>query len=639
MKFKEKIKSVLDSLKLGDKTGKLTPKEAALVAAEYKKVYATELADDLAKFNEDESKAIAYDQLATGIANLMGTPDKQPKATEKLPSVNDDAKEIIASVKGIIDENKKLKKENEVMAAQAQGNQPEANVAQSASLGGNTTDKYLYGIQHPSFAMDKRWNKIAAFGRDYAMMSSANTDDEKLFRSEVIATSRTVAERMNDLHKNGLLNIKALTTEGTIDYTQLSNAGLGNQYVVRRTDALIARIIALPNLDAIFPKHSNVQDQDLITNALMGEFSQAYQEGEISKGGITFTPEKAKVNDVMFKFLIKSFKWLETTYLGYLNTAGSDPIKWNMIEWCILQIAVALNNERIRRTIWGYRIDPTAGKVYNYMFAATGLVHRLISYIRNYQVLPFSDTELQSFTSSTIGDVMSAFVEKVSGCVDDVTLYTLYLSASYKPWYSAWYRSKYAKDMDFNGVSYKMHDYDVNIVFVPSMGKTALMFMTEAGNVQQLENVPGEMTSIKFEPHLESVWAFSTWKEGVGATYAGKKFSTLAELTASARKEQAIFINYPETAMAADATTADGSKNFLFKTGVNTAATALTDITSPQNGTVYRIEIGDATHPTSIAKSGKFSELSAAWAPTTVGEYIEVYYDKSTSKFIEVKRG
>ena len=39
------------------------------------------------------------------------------------------------------------------------------------------------------------------------------------------------------------------------------------------------------------------------------------------------------------------------------------------------------------------------------------------------------------------------------------------------------------------------------------------------------------------------------------------------------------------------------------------------------------------------AKSGKFSEISAAWSPAAAGEWLEVWYDKAAGKFREVARG
>ena len=47
-------------------------------------------------------------------------------------------------------------------------------------------------------------------------------------------------------------------------------------------------------------------------------------------------------------------KEIERQYIGYLNTDGSDPIKWSMIEWQLLNIYTALVNEQNERRIFGH---------------------------------------------------------------------------------------------------------------------------------------------------------------------------------------------------------------------------------------------------------------------------------------------
>ena len=96
-------------------------------------------------------------------------------------------------------------------------------------------------------------------------------------------------------------------------------------------------------------------------------------------------------------------------------------------------------------------------------------------------------------------------------------------------------------------------------------------------------------------------------------------------------------MNWPGVEVAPDATTIDAKSGIIFLTGVNTKATALTDIAHLKEGNVIRIEIGDATFPTSIAKAGKFEDISAAWTPTKIGEWIKLY--RKGDKFVEIARG
>ena len=125
----------------------------------------------------------------------------------------------------------------------------------------------------------------------------------------------------------------------------------------------------------------------------------------------------------------------------------------------------------------------------------------------------------------------------------------------------------------------------------------------------------------------------------MGVTFSGVPRKTLADLKAADYADQIIFMNWPTVELAAGATTANAKDGIIFRTGANTAAVTLTDIENAREGVIYRIEIGTAANATKIAKTGKFSEISAAWSPTAVGEYIKLYYNAETQKFYDVARG
>ena len=109
-------------------------------------------------------------------------------------------------------------------------------------------------------------------------------------------------------------------------------------------------------------------------------------------------------------------------------------------------------------------------------------------------------------------------------------------------------------------------------------------------------------------------------------------------MTASGRKNQVIFINKPLTDLIADATTADANLNFWFKTIANTVATAFTDFTNAVNGPAYILECGSLTNATTIAKSGKFADITAEWTPTAVGDYLMVVLNGAGDKFLDLER-
>jgi len=673
--LQEKINAILEKLGLAEKAKKkqLTSEEAAKINAAYKEEYKGDLNADLAAAKKGSESAETLKEMMAGfeaigiVAEDTTTEDpknedeteedKKKKKEDEDGSKSEDGKcgddekkkaaAAIANVKAMAEENKQLKAEKETMkaemqklAAKAAPDTAETKAVPSARFGGAHTDKYAFGIPSPYFATDKRYNRVLVKGRAVILDSDAKEKDQEVFKADFKEYAAALAERIDTLHKTGQLALLKIKGEdNSIDYSDLKNAGLGEQFVIRRMDALIARVEQLPSLDGTFPMRSNIQDKDMMTSVYLNELSQAYQEGHLSKGGATFKPEKAEVNDVMMKYLIKSFKWMETTYLGYLNTSGSDPIKWNMIEWLVLAMSTELQRERVQRMIRGCRVEPVEGKNGHYLTSATGLLHRLVSYVLGYKVLPFDDVVYQSYTSETIGDVLMQFAEAVNEVLDNGFLgKALYINDKHIPWYKAWYNTKYGKDTDYTGNKLMLKDYDLPIIGVPAMGNSFFMFITDEGNFQQLENKPGEMLNIKFQQDMESIWAFSYWKDGFAATYSGKPYATLAALTAAGRKFQSIFCNYPASSLTADDTTPDVSKNFLFKSVANTKATAITDLKNAQEGRVYVIEVGSETNPISIAKEGKFANISEAFTPTKAGSYIKLTYDSSTELFREVER-
>lgn len=496
---------------------------------------------------------------------------------------------------------------------------------------GHTTDKHLFGIEHPIFAMDKPWNQMAAkkqpIGNDWGR-------HESKFKDEFEGYAKSFADRIAQLQDDGTLGTIKMED---IDFSGFTGTGWGEDYIVRRQDALIAYLRDLPSVTSIFPVRYGVQDKMVMTNSFLTDFSQAYQSGEVWKGKHEVEPELAQVNDVMFKHQFTNLKNLEKEYIGYLNREGSDPMKWSFIEWIMMQTLRKLHNEQEERRVLGYRIEPTTDVAGHHMFGSNGVIRTLYKYTEDFKLLPF-DT-MSKYTSSTILTFVNALVEAVNGIVPSLRGMRLYMNEKHVPWYLAAYRKEYGTDLDFKGSMLEVKNYSIDgIVPVPNMGNSYLMWITMPGNIELYEDKAGEMAAFYFERRLENLVAASWWKEGSGAYMSGRKYADLAALEASKRKNQYIFLTDPFVELAADATTADGSLDNRFKTVANSGATAITDITNAEEGVVYRIEIGSATNPSNIAKSGKFSEISAAWTPTAVGDYLEVYYRASDGKFIEVRR-
>lgn len=518
---------------------------------------------------------------------------------------------------------------------------PEGKIDPQNSKGGTkvipinsrlNSDTHLFGIEHDFFSLQKPWNQVAATGTPLNRVWKKK--DENAFMGAFNEYAASFADRMNELQMSGELS--TLKAEA-MDFTGFDGTGWGENYIVRRQDALIAYLRDLPSVRTIFPVRYGVQDKMEMTNAFLTQFSQAYQKGKVFKGKHSVEPVFAEVFDVMFKHQFEDMKTLEREYIGYLNREGSQPIKWSMVEWLMSQTLRQLNNEWNERRVRGYRIEPTTDVAGHHMFGSDGVMRKLWHWYEQNYILPFTD--LKMYTSSTILTFVETFVEYVNQILPSMTGFYLHINQKHVPWFKAAYRNKYGTDLDFNGARLEVKDYDnlAGIKAVPNMGNSCMMWITLEGNIELYEDKAGEMADFYFERELETLIAASWWKEGVGAYMIGKKYANKAALEASKRKDQYIFTTYPVFDLDADATTADATQNDRFITTENTAPTVFTDFVGASEGVVYRIECGNTTNATTIAQTGKFSNV-VAWTPTAVGDFLEVYYDATTEKFVEVRR-
>lgn len=659
--MKKKIFQILQTLGLQSKAkeGKLTNEDWNNIAESYQKTFNSDFYADMANDADNARKAEAHDKALELLADATETETTADEDQEDVTAEGAEGSEgaeagktkkpdLTAQVTKLADENKNLKSEVSnlkvtvnKLSGQATDDDSKEVTMKVGLIGVAHSKSHAFGIEHDMYSVKKRWNNILVNGGRPEGMSEPSDEEYEVFQKEVRSYGTSIFNRMQTLHRQGHLNSQSLNPKSdVVTYTDLSDAGLGDQYVVRRQDALIARIIELPTVKDLFPVRYGVQDQELITNAFFGEFSQAFQAGEVFKGTVSLQPEKGYVDDAMLKTQFESLKWIERQYIGYLNSNGSEPIKWNMIEWMMLNIATKLVKEQNERNILGIFRKPITGTAGHYLHAANGVLYSLIRYHHECKVKLFDAAGFATYDSTTILTVVENFVEEVKKYLPSVKGMAIYLNANHKKWYAAKYRSTYGTDGDFSGVSLdKLIDDDVEIKWVPNMGQLKFIWMTTPGNIQTLEFQPGEMFKVSFEQRMHTVLAWSVWKEGASAAFVGKRFDSIADLNTNNYADQVLFMNKPATTLADDAVTCDGTANFWFVSQANTTADkVITDITGAANGKGYIMEIGSATNPQKVTKANKFSEITADWTPTTVGDYLMVVYDEGTSKFYELER-
>jgi hypothetical protein len=313
-----------------------------------------------------------------------------------------------------------------------------------------------------------------------------------------------------------------------------------------------------------------------------------------------------------------------------------------MIEWFMLGLFQKAVQEQTKRRILGCAVKPETGVAGAAINASTGLIFTLIRYIHQYKLLPFSDVAYDDYDSTTMLDTVNAFLAywfSKKGDQDKAD-FTLVLNAEHQAWWIKNVRSAYGLQTDFAGVNVNVvPDYNIPIYWCSSMENRQFIILTKPGNLQALENLPGEMMNVTLQPDFEDVLIRSNLKEGFAAAFVGKKFATPAAIAANDYYLQQIFMNKPSLKIADDSVTLVGATNFWFTTQNNTTAgKKITDIANAKAGQVYIIECGGVTQPQIIEKAAKFANLTAAWTPTAVGDYLMVILNNAGDAYRELER-
>ena len=634
MNLKEKLTSVIELLgfkqKFEDKS--LSQEEFNSVVAEYQKKYQSTLTDDIASEQAAQQTAQQADEFQKMLNTIQSVLNGgEPSAAADDNGEQQPAQQGNATLEGILEGIQGMRADIQTMGSNPAPDQPVQTInTVTLSVNGfaNTPD-YLFGVEHSLFSMKNRWNQIAANPRAAAALPEVDEQvDGVAFYKEACNFAKSLKNRYQYLQQNKMLDAAALA-KGTYatNYDGVDNAGLGDQFVVLRQDALIARVLQVRDLTQFFPVAYGYQDRGLVFNAFFDEVSQAYQSGEVFKGGMKIENHMGYVDDAMIKMEWGPMKELERKYIGYLNKEGSDPIKWTMIEYQLLNTLTTAQVEQNKRRMRGIYVKPEQGVAGSYNNAGTGVLYTLLRYVHQYDIKPHASDVYRSYAQATMLAAVQEFIADVRASITedmDLDQHCIYLNKNHQAWWIKNVRATYGKDTDFSGPMGALNivpDTTVRIIWLPYLGQLPFMMLHQPGNIQFLEFVPGEMLSMKMQEQMEQVRAWSTWKEGCSASFTGRRFDTKKAMDDNNYEWQQIFINLFAATIVDKL---DANKGFWLTTGSATTQETYTDIENAKAGVAYCIECGDKTHLPKIAKSGKFVNLTAAFNASEVGDYIMV---------------
>lgn len=539
-KFRMQLQAVLEKLgltaKAKDRT--LTADDWKAIEDSYKETYGTDLSADYAAARA----AVISDAERDSLLAIINS---------ALPEGQEPTSDLRQAIESLTASNQQLKAQIAAMVLTAT-----PDVAPVATrpatlpfMGPGTTATHLFGIESDLFSMSHRYNKVSA-QPSLILQADPSDADQKDFFAGLKAFGAKIADRYRELSADGRLvpdrlavGAFAIDTEG---FDGMGAEGLGERYVVRRVDALIARLLTYRSVTDLFPVRYGIQDREAVTNAFFTTVSQAWQRGNVFKGSMELKPEIGYVDDAMVKVEFGTMEEIERTYLGYLNREGSDAMKWSMIEFALINLYQVMLNEQNRRRILGFYMKPVTGKPGHYLNAGSGVIYTLLRlYFQNTIKPHWLDGP---YDDETMYDVVSAFISDVRESLDadqDLTGKCIYLNANHRPWWLKNIRTIFGKDTDFSGPdSYAnvVPDQDIPIKWVPNMGQLQIMFIQEPGNIQLLENRPGEMFNIGIDVEMEQVRVWSRWKEGCSPAFAGKSFGSYDALEENDYKMQQIFL-------------------------------------------------------------------------------------------------
>jgi len=472
-------------------------------------------------------------------------------------------------------------------------------------------DTHLFGIEATSFAMD---DKHPFNVRAYA----------KLMERQGISFAAPMAV-------------------SSLDYSSLTS-DLGDYYRTRNQRGIQSFLMSLPTIaNTIFNLESGYQDQSVLVNMWLDELSQADNTSSsfdnVVKGGYKFEPEIITMYDVMFAHKFTDLKALEKQWIGDLNREGSSTMKWSFVEYVMVESGKQLKNEQEIRWLKGVRKNPTANVPGTSLQASNGLLKFIKNEIALFKIKPFTVGE---WTVSTIANYIYNSTKLIPAVLRDSGKLVLYMSVDALSSYHKNLEVLYGLNQDYKpNISYVKEYPGIKIVAIPNLGESKRMIWTIEGNIALFEDKPGEMLNFNFEQQDWTLKVWSNWKESVWAYRTGKKFASAAAMP-SDYSTQMIFCNdVDEPAdyyinMDANDTTPSVLNHTSLVSVANTQATALTNIDDAVVGTPIRLKCGNVTNGVTIAASGNFSLLTAAWTPA-VGDELWLI-KRSDGKFVEINR-
>lgn len=425
-------------------------------------------------------------------------------------------------------------------------------------------------------------------------------------------------------------------------YSELEYGQIVDDFKAYQRD-LNKNISFIRGLDRIPPhwgKVTNVQNELWYSNLFLGEITQGRKKNWLPKGKFEFQPEKAKVYPVQIDLVFSGFELqkIEALWLGKYNQEGASPFKISFVEMIMQEVYKKQAEEDGLVLINGVYF-PTADDADtpgSFLHRSNGVVKLAYNAAAARKYLPF---KLGAPTNANIYDYVDNMVKSVPKYWRDLPGMVLHMDSELEKAYHKARELRFGTMPSFEPGKMTVDHYP-NIRIAPVHNINEFMFITPDDNIDVLEGAPNEKSSMNMQQDKRDTVLFCDYKLGVHVYVFGYKWAE--GLTMNAEKQMFFSndkfgLNDVQVPADPNATVLDAQYHFSIQTGVNTGATAITNISNVADGETVYIFGNSGANPSTIANGGNF-DLTAA---ITLDEnaYIKLLKRPSDSKFVELVRG
>lgn len=403
-------------------------------------------------------------------------------------------------------------------------------------------------------------------------------------------------------------------------------------------------VVSLLRGKSRLPEHwrtiSNIDDEVTYAMLLTGDVTQARKNKWLPKNKQKFLPQKAKVYPAQIDVEFKGYELqkIETSWVNRMNQSGSQPYKESFVRYLMFELLKKAREEDEISLIKGvYKpTDDESDAPGHYLNKCDGFLKH-IEKKRDIEKA-YKPYDIGKPTTANIVDYVDELVEKIPAYYRDLPGLYLYMSAS-------WYRKYYEKRKQLEGLMPTYQPGEMTLEKFPNvrlypmelLDGQDLMFVTTEDNISPLENVPGESELISMDRLKRDIYAYADYKLGIHVHVLG----TGPDSNGNVSDEYQLFWSNNVPILTeyflqgdADDTTPSFEYHHSIQTGVNTQATAITNLDNVEVGQVVRIKGNSGAHPSTIANGGNF----VLTGNITLSEGTVITLIKTVNEFVEMER-